>query len=93
MQRYLAARTDAEIAAALGAVPAASDEETGLRGIETLESLAVSAGIPMRLRDWSIPHSAIEGMATAAMEVQRLLRNNVRETTFSDAMEIYKAAY
>lgn len=56
-----AAKRYAEIAVALGAAPAASDEETGLRGIETLESLAVSAEIPMRLRDWSIPHSAIEG--------------------------------
>lgn len=88
-----ASRRYAEIALALGATPAANDTETGLRGIEILEQLAVNAGIPMRLRDWDISQNEIAGMARSAMEVTRLLQNNVREITLQDAISIYERAY
>jgi alcohol dehydrogenase class IV len=49
-----AAKRYADIAVTLGASPASSHIETGLRGIKILENLAVDAGIPMRLHDWNI---------------------------------------
>jgi alcohol dehydrogenase class IV len=83
----------ADIAVALGIERAATDEQTALRGIEALGCMASEACIPLRLRDWEVPHSAIEEMAIGAMEVTRLLRNNPREITRDDAMAIYEAAY
>jgi alcohol dehydrogenase class IV len=83
----------ADIAIALGAERSSTDEQTALHGIEVLEHLARDAGIPLRLRDWNVPHSAIEEMAIGAMEVTRLLRNNPREITLEDAIAIYEAAY
>jgi alcohol dehydrogenase class IV len=45
------------------------------------------------LRDVGIPESAIWEMAAAAMEITRLLKNNLRAVTPEDAVSIYRAAY
>ena len=47
----------------------------------------------MRLSELNIPRDAIPRMAAAALKVTRLLKNNVREMTLRDAIEIYEAAY
>jgi alcohol dehydrogenase class IV len=83
----------AAVAEALG-VPSKGDAvATAHEGVAALRRLALESGIPMRLRDWNIPESSIDEMADSAMEVTRLLKNNLREVTREDAVRIYRAAY
>lgn len=83
----------ADVAIALGCKPGKSDEETAQRGVDFIYRLAEAVGIPQKLTDLGIPQSAVDGMAKAAMEVQRLLKNNPREVTEQDAREIYNSLY
>jgi alcohol dehydrogenase class IV len=63
------------------------------RGADHLEILLGSCGIPTRLSELGVPRSALPQMAQAAMTVTRLLKNNPREITEADALEIYQTAY
>ena len=83
----------AEVAIALGCEPGHSDEETAQRGVDFIYQLAEAVGIPKKLTDLGIPQTAVDGMAKAAMQVQRLLKNNPREVTEQDAREIYNSLY
>jgi alcohol dehydrogenase class IV len=83
----------AEVAIALGCQPGANDEETAQRGVDFICQLADAVGIPKKLTDLGIPQTAVDGMAKAAMEVQRLLKNNPREVTEQDARDIYNSLY
>ena len=83
----------AEVAIALGCEPGANDEETAKRGVDFIYRLAEAVGIPKKLTDLGIPQTAVDGMAKAAMEVQRLLKNNPREVTEQDARDIYNSLY
>ena len=83
----------AEVAIALGCEPGHSDEETAQRGVDFIYQLAEAVGIPQKLTDLGIPQTAVDGMAKAAMQVQRLLKNNPREVTEQDAREIYNSLY
>lgn len=70
-----------------------SDSCLAQRGVDFIYQLADAVGIPKKLTDLSIPQSAVDGMAKAAMEVQRLLKNNPREVTEQDARDIYNSLY
>ena len=83
----------AEVAVALGCKPGKNDEETAQRGVEFIYRLAEAVGIPKKLTDLGIPQTAVPGMAKAAMQVQRLLKNNPREVTEQDARDIYNSLY
>ena len=83
----------AEVAVAMGCEPGANDEGTAQRGVDFIYRLAEAVGIPKKLTDLGIPQTAVDGMARAAMEVQRLLKNNPREVTEQDAREIYLSLY
>ena len=83
----------ADVAIALGCEPGKSDEETAQRGVDFIYRLAEAVGIPQKLTDLGIPQTAVDGMAKAAMEVQRLLKNNPREVTEQDAKEIYNSLF
>ena len=83
----------AEVAIALGCQPGKDDEETARRGVDFIYRLAESVGIPDKLSALNIPQSAVDGMAKAAMQVQRLLKNNPREVTEQDAKDIYNSLY
>ena len=83
----------AEVAIALGCQPGKDDNETAMRGVEYIYQLAEAVGIPKKLSDLGIPQTAVDGMAKAAMEVQRLLKNNPREVTEQDARDIYNSLY
>ena len=83
----------AEVAIALGVAPGANDEETAQRGVDFIYRLAEAVGIPQKLTDLNIPQTAVDGMAKAAMQVQRLLKNNPREVTEQDARDIYNSLY
>lgn len=83
----------AEVAMALGAPRGKDDEETARNGVDFIYELAASVGIPKKLSDIGIPQSAVDHMAKAAMEVQRLLKNNPREVTEQDAKDIYNSLF
>lgn len=83
----------AEVAVALGCQPGKDDEETAQRGVDFIYRLAQAVGIPDKLTALGIPQTAVDGMAKAAMQVQRLLRNNPREVTEQDAKDIYHSLY
>jgi len=70
-----------------------SDSCLAQRGVDFIYQLADAVGIPKKLTDLGIPQSAVDGMAKAAMEVQRLLKNNPREVTEQDARNIYNSLY
>ena len=87
MKRY------AEVAIACGVTAGHSDEETAQRGVDFIYQLAEAVGIPDKLTTLGIPQTAVPGMAKAAMQVQRLLKNNPREVTEQDARDIYNSLY
>jgi alcohol dehydrogenase class IV len=83
----------AEVAIALGCSRGKYDIETAQQGIDTVQRLIRECGIPARLRDVGVTQDAIPAMATSAMNVTRLLKNNPRPITHADAVDIYRAAY
>ncbi len=86
-------RRYAEVALALGCEPGQDADETAQHGVEFIYRLAEAVGIPQKLSELGIPQTAVPGMAKAAMEVQRLLKNNPREVTEQDALNIYNSLY
>lgn len=90
-----AASAYAEIAA--DAFPDLANEQ-GIQGrcaafVERLAELSVRLGLQPRLRDVGIAEEHLPGMARDAMKQTRLLVNNPREVSESDALSIYKAAW
>ncbi|HOK66528.1 MAG TPA: iron-containing alcohol dehydrogenase [Anaerohalosphaeraceae bacterium] len=83
----------AQIAEALGVRPAATEEETARRGAEAIRQLCAGCRIPLRLSELGLPKTALEKMAESAMTVTRLLKNNLREVTYEDAVSIYRKAW
>jgi alcohol dehydrogenase class IV len=83
----------AEVAIALGCNPEKNVQDTAAKGILKIQSLIAECGIPARLRDVDIPKEAIPQMATDAMKITRLLKNNPRPVTWQDAVDIYTDAY
>lgn len=83
----------AEVAIALGCRRENTDEDTALAGIAKIKELIQACGIPARLRDLNISKESIPQMAEDAMKITRLLVNNPREITLSDAISIFNAAY
>ena len=61
--------------------------------INTLEDLSKRLGLPQKLREVNIPNEACKKMASDAMKQTRLLVNNPREVTETDALNIYQAAW
>ena len=83
----------AAVAVALGCEREAHDKATACAGIRKVKELIKACGIPSSLNEVNVPASAIPQMAAEAMKIQRLLKNNPREITEQDAIEIYKAAF
>jgi alcohol dehydrogenase len=82
-----------DIALALGARDEGSAEATAIVGIERLWKLIRSTGLEMNLARLNIPAEDIPAMATAGLNVTRLMKNNLRPMTQHDAEEIYRAAF
>jgi alcohol dehydrogenase class IV len=83
----------ADIAAALGVARNGSALTTAEHGVEFLSQLSRDCGVPQKLSELNIPREAIPEMAAAAMQVGRLLKNNLRPLLEADAARIYEAAY
>lgn len=83
----------ADVAIALGCEREKDDLTTAKKGVEKIKEIIVQCGLPLRLRDAGVNEEAIPTMAKDAMKVQRLLKNNPREVTLEDAINIYKEAF
>jgi alcohol dehydrogenase class IV len=83
----------AGIAVASGIERNGSISKTAEQGIELLAKLSRDCGVPQKLSELNIPRDAIPAMAKAAMQVTRLLKNNVRPLTEQDAIAIYEATF
>jgi alcohol dehydrogenase class IV len=83
----------ADVAMALGCDRKENDLATANAGVQKIRELIKACGIPATLKEVNVPESAIPQMAIDAMKIQRLLKNNPREITEQDAINIYKAAY
>ena len=83
----------ADVAIALGCQRQSDDKSTACAGVRKIKELIKACGIPATLKEVNVPGTAIPEMAADAMKIQRLLKNNPREITEQDAIEIYKAAY
>ena len=83
----------ADIAAALGVARNGSELDAAERGVDFLTQLSRQCGVPQTLSALQLPRAAIPDLARAAMQVQRLLKNNPRPLTEADAAAIYEAAY
>jgi len=60
---------------------------------EEIAQLSARLYLPQRLRDVDVPESAVPKLAEDAMLQTRLLVNNPRPLTLSDAQDIYSAAW
>lgn len=83
----------ADIAIALGAEKGSSHEETARAGVQIVKTLIKDCGLPSSLAEVDVPFEAIERMAAGALQVQRLLKNNIREIRLQDAENIYRTAF
>ncbi len=88
-----AAERYADIATALGVPRNGSPLTTAEHGVEFLSQLSRDCGVPQTLSELNIPRTAIPEMAAAAMQVVRLLKNNLRPLLEADAARIYEAAW
>lgn len=82
-----------QVALALGAEACQTAMETATAGVKIVRKLMKACGLPIYLSEIGIPKEAIPAMAHAALKIQRLLKNNIREITESDARQIYQNAY
>lgn len=83
----------ANIAEALGVQEEGSPMEKSKAGIEKLRQLMKRCNVPVSMEALGVPRSAIPEMASSAITIDRLLKNNVRELTRTDAERIYEAAF
>jgi alcohol dehydrogenase len=83
----------ANVALALGVAPAATPLATAEAGLVRLTEMSRACGVPQRLREVNIPEADLPKCALAASKIQRLIKNNPRDVTESDALAIFKAAY
>ncbi len=82
------------VAEALGCrIDGLSKRDAAEKSVDAVAQLSADVGIARTLQELEIPQSAIEEMATAAMKVVRLLGNNPRQVTETDARAIYTSAY
>lgn len=81
-----------ELASILGPSTKGGAMERTSALVKMLSALPVELGLPTRLRDVGIAHKDARMLADDAMKQTRLLVNNPREVTHSDALAIYEAA-
>jgi alcohol dehydrogenase class IV len=79
----------AQVAAALGVDSSLPETEMIRLAVEKLTELLVTCNVPTKLSALGIDKSKIDSLATKAMGVQRLLKNNPRELMLENAKSIY----
>ncbi|MFI1773605.1 iron-containing alcohol dehydrogenase [Thalassobellus citreus] len=79
----------ADVARAMGITWNGKDEHIATVGIEKIEALSRACNIPQKLSEIGVSENDIPELADIAMKVTRLLKNNPREVTREDAINIY----
>jgi alcohol dehydrogenase class IV len=79
----------ADMARAMGIPDTGSGEAMARKGLEAIRQLCRKIKIPEKLAALHISPEAVPGIIKSAMTVTRLLKNNLREITVKDALEIY----
>jgi len=69
-----------------------TQEDASLVFVNEMRRLVSDAGLPLRLSEVGVPKSALPKLAKDAMKIDRLLRNNPREVTHKDALDLYTQA-
>ncbi len=83
----------ADVALALGAEPQGTVTKTALEGVMLIKKLIKDCGLPETLSEMGISIESVPQMATDAMKVQRLLKNNLRTVNEEDARAIYLSTF
>ena len=83
----------ADVAKTIGITDGSPDQETAEKGIRYLKSLLTECGVPQSLKDVGVKKETLESMAKDALNVKRLLVNNLKEIDFDAALNIYSNAY
>jgi alcohol dehydrogenase len=83
----------AAIALAMGGEDLGDEQKTAEQGIALIRKLIQDCGMPARLSELNITLEGVNDLAEGAMLIQRLLKNNVRDIAFDDAVQIYKNAF
>ncbi|GAG21863.1 unnamed protein product, partial [marine sediment metagenome] len=69
-------------------------DRASLAAVEAVRTLSDDLGIPQRLSDLGIPEDSLDLMAETSMQTQgRILANNPRVVSLSDAKRILREAY
>ena len=74
-------------------VPSGSDETKAAWFADQLEQLSLEVGLPPRMRDAGVTANDLDLLAEEAMGQTRLLKNNPRPVSQTDARAIYEAAF
>lgn len=80
----------ASMASVMGLPVLENERETAASVIETIAGISAACGIPAHLSQLGVREEDIPQLAGMAMNVTRLLKNNPREITFQDAVNIYQ---
>ena len=83
----------AQVAMALGCSPGKDDLATAKAGVSRIRELILACGLPLQLRDVGVKEEALPELASEAMKITRLLKNNPRELSEENALSIFRAAY
>lgn len=83
----------AQIAVAMGVYEHGTLEKQADTAIEKIKQIISDCGLPSRLSEIDIPKKDIKKLADGAIQVQRLLKNNIKTLTHENIIEIYKRAY
>lgn len=88
-----AARHYAELMLMLNPAAQGTELELASQLIDRLEQHILDSGLPRRLNQLNVPEQDLEMLARDAMLQTRLLVNNPRELSHTDALAIYQAVY
>lgn len=69
------------------------DAAVARRFIDEMDRLGAKMPLARNLRAAGVREADLDALATDAMNVQRLLTNNPRDVTHTDALALYRAAY
>jgi alcohol dehydrogenase class IV len=83
----------AAIGRALGVEEGGTELDVARRGVAAIRTLLQRCGMPSGIAQLGVPEAALSGMTAAAMQVQRLLKQNPRDITAEDVQDIYRRAY
>ena len=83
----------AQVAVALGCDALADNIATAKCGVKKIKALNKACGIPATLQEVGVTKESIPQMAAEAMKIQRLLKNNPRNVTEADAIDIFTNAF